>query len=518
MQFKTVSLSQTNTTVKIESWVIHMGKYYNKFVGKNIDLAPLGIERREDNSPYFCTPKGASIIGWAGVDGIHYCFVRGFGEMVFAVNPMEIAPNYVRPLAGSFEDFLRLLLACKDANILEQARRWKSEEFYEMLGGSISAQSAYETLDRIAETMHLTPMEKPWEYMKELQDSFDYSKIKYTEDFYDPELNENAPAEEWAVYFDGTIYGHSGRDKAGVEISVEKEFQFADHTWLVPAVYSCAKGLVVDFCMQVDAEDFQCFWNKWSDRYSERLNHRERLLAELENPLLFEFEPQVTVNGKVLKRRNSSGICYIPSDPSEPETRFIVEHYHLDSSFAWSFSRVCFPWATGRRPEIKSLELTMTQEPVRVPGEVFEVSGLGDQIDLKIPENSFTLTVKDYEPQVLDASMLSPDNMEYPTCYTMMIYTLSPKPEEGQLYIQDLSECDQPRPKETEHTAFGSCEAAAISIIGGADGPTAMIVGAPQTEHEFAACSAPHFEPAKGIQWYPILHVTKYEPDTITLI
>ena len=495
-----------------------MGKYYNKFLGKNIDLAPLGIERREDNSPYFCTPRGASIIGWAGVDGIHYCFVRGFGEMVFAVNPTNYDSHYVSPLANSFEDFLRLLLACKDANILEQARRWEPEKFYEMLGGSISDQSVYDTLDRIAETMHLTPMEKPWEYMKTLQDGVDSSKIKYTEDFYDPEMNENAPTEEWAVYYDGTIYGHFGKSKAGTEIQVGKEFQFANHTWLVPAVYSCAQGLVVDFCMQVDAEDFQHFWNKWSDRYSERLNHRERLLAELENPLHFDFDPQVTVNGKVLQRRNSSGICYIPGDLSEPEVRGIVEHYHLDSSCAWSFSRVCFPWTTGRRPEIESLELTMTQEPVEVPGEVFEVTSPGDQIDLKIPENPFTLTVKGYEPQVLDASMLSSDNMEYPTCYTMMTYTLSPKPEEGQLYIQDLSECDQPRPKETESTAFGSCEAASIAIIGGADGPTAICIGAPETEHEFSACSAPHFEPADRIHWYPILHVTEYESINISLI
>lgn len=495
-----------------------MGKYYQKFLGKNIDLAPLGIERREDNAPYFCTPKGASIIGWAGVDGIHYCFVRGFGEMVFSVNPTNYDSDYVCPLSNSFEDFLRLLLACKDANILEQARRWSVEQFYEIVNNGVSDQSVQDTLDKIAKTMHLTPMEKPWEYMKELQDCFDFSKIKYTEDFCDPEMNENAPTKEWAVYFDGTIYGHFGKSKSGSEIQVGKEFRFADRTWLVPSVYTCAQGLVVDFCMQVDTEEFHSFWDEWSDRYSERLNHRERLLAELEIPLHFDFDLQVTVNGKVLQRCHSSGICYIPGDPSEAEVRGIVEHYHLDPSFVWSFSRVCFPWATRRRPEIKSLELTMNQEPMEVPGEVFEVSGMGDQIDLKISGNQFTLTVKDYEPRVLNAAMLSPDNMEYPTRYTMMTYTLSPKPEEGQLYIQDLSECDQPRPKETEPTEFSSCEAAAIAIIGGADGPTAICVGAPETEHEFAACSAPHFEPAERIQWYPIFQVMEYKPIKVTLI
>ncbi len=163
----------------------------------------------------------------------------------------------------------------------------------------------------------------------------------------------------------------------------------------------------------------------------------------------------------------------------------------------------------------------MAQEPVEVPGAVFEVSGPGDQIDLQIPGHPVTLTVKGYEPQTLDASVISPGEKEYPTCYTMMTYTLTPKPEDGTLSIQDLSECDQPRPRQTESAApteYSSCEAAAIAIIGGADGPTAMIVGAPQTEQEFAACSAPHFEPAEKIQWYPVLCVTEYEPMEITLI
>ncbi|WP_222860695.1 hypothetical protein [Paenibacillus antibioticophila] len=55
------------------------------------------MEQRQNDPPYFCTPKGARMIGWAGVDGIHFCFVRGFGEMVFAVSPMNTAGNYVHP-------------------------------------------------------------------------------------------------------------------------------------------------------------------------------------------------------------------------------------------------------------------------------------------------------------------------------------------------------------------------------------------------------------------------------------
>ena len=66
-----------------------MAAFYQKFLRKHLDLSSLSVMRREDNDPYFCTPKGASIFGWAGVDGIHFCFVRGFGETVFAVSPMN---------------------------------------------------------------------------------------------------------------------------------------------------------------------------------------------------------------------------------------------------------------------------------------------------------------------------------------------------------------------------------------------------------------------------------------------
>ena len=53
-----------------------MDKTFQKLLQTDIELSSLGVERRTDNEPYFCTPKGASVFGWTGVDGIHFCFVR----------------------------------------------------------------------------------------------------------------------------------------------------------------------------------------------------------------------------------------------------------------------------------------------------------------------------------------------------------------------------------------------------------------------------------------------------------
>lgn len=40
-----------------------MDKMYRNFLQLGINLAPVGIEARDDETVYFCTPRGASIIG-----------------------------------------------------------------------------------------------------------------------------------------------------------------------------------------------------------------------------------------------------------------------------------------------------------------------------------------------------------------------------------------------------------------------------------------------------------------------
>ena len=76
----------------------------------------------------------------------------------------------------------------------------------------------------IAEKMRLTAMEQPWAYIKALQTSFDSSQIQYTEDMDDMDMNPAAqPAPpEWKVCFDGSFWGHHGRERAGRKFPLER--------------------------------------------------------------------------------------------------------------------------------------------------------------------------------------------------------------------------------------------------------------------------------------------------------
>lgn len=79
-----------------------MEKLFEKFKKLNIDLTLIGLAEEEDHH-YFCTPLDSKIIGWD--NGIHYCFIKQYGEIVFAVNPDTCCDYYVYPIAKNFSFF-----------------------------------------------------------------------------------------------------------------------------------------------------------------------------------------------------------------------------------------------------------------------------------------------------------------------------------------------------------------------------------------------------------------------------
>ena len=510
-----------------------MATSYSQFQKKHIDLTPVGLEKSTDPGTYFCTPKGASIIGCAGVDGIHYCFIRGFGEMVFAVSPMNTAPDFVHPLAKNFKDFLRLLLACGDAAALEQAWMWDKTQFESFLKENPATEDQKETLAEIAEKMKLTAMEHPWEYIKSLQSSFDYSKIKYTEEYYDMDMNPAAEptVPEWKVYFEGNFWWHQGKDHAGKEIPIGKQFEWAGHHWLIPAAYSCSKGLVIDFCMRVEADEIRAFMKKWNltqeNDALENFTREQQMELELDNPLCLHFNPRLDLNDHELRASHGCAVTYNPCLPDgmgiDLEAKWAVEHYGLDTSYGWVVCRDAFPWVSKRRPEIRTLSLTMDQQLVSIPGPHFTVKAPGDSFSFVHPVSRvvYTLTVQELEQQTLPKNSFGSGRWFYPTHFTAMSYTLSPEASE-RITVSDCDDSDKPLEIMPDHDSFApsaSSNAACIGIIGGADGPTAVVFGASSQGKPCATCSALHFEPVQhDIEWRITFHEKTFDDYTVALI
>lgn len=502
-----------------------MEKTLQKFINCGIDLTSVGFRRREDAAPYFCTPRGANIIGWAGVDGIHFCFIRGFGSMVFAVSPMNSMPDYVHPIARDFCDFLCLLLACGDTAALEQAWEWNQAQFDAYLQENKPTQEQREILSDAAAKMKLSAMEQPWAYLHTLQAAFDYSQIRYTENFYDRDMNPSAPlpAAEWRVYYEGNFWGHHGRDHAGKPISVEKQFRWAEHEWMVPAVYVCSRGIVVDLCKRVEAEEISAFMRRWNLNGEENLTQEQRRIIEAENPMNADFTVELELNGQMLRAAHGCSACYNPCLPAENDLQAegVVAHYSLDASCAWVLARYAFPWPTKRRPDIKSLRMMLSQQAERVVSAHFKPHKPGESITFAHPVSGreYTLTVQKLEQQSLPERSFDATRWFYPTHYTAMQYTISPSLDET-ILVCDCDEGDRPlriAPEQgTGPTA--DADAAVIGIIGGADGPTALLFGGGSGEVKIA-CSALHFEPTQDdVEWCVMFNVRRYDDAAFSLL
>ena len=168
---------------------------FQKYQSLHLDAESIGLARGEITEPYFCYPIGAKAIGFEGC--ILYCFVPQYGDMVFAANPESCAESYVYPLAQTFEDFLRLVISCGSANPVEQIV-WMSREQFEQHRRQVMQEAEAKQralLETLCREFELTPMDDPYGYVRTLQQSFDGSRIQFSDEYYDT-LGLECPAGE----------------------------------------------------------------------------------------------------------------------------------------------------------------------------------------------------------------------------------------------------------------------------------------------------------------------------------
>lgn len=161
-------------------------KVFESFSKLDLKTNLIGLEKT-DGEDYFCVPIGARVFAALGVDGVQFCFIDGFDEMVFSISPDAVNEKYVNPLAYTFEDFLALILSCKNANPIEQIYWQPKEQFIDFLQKDMTnvTEEQKSALVQLQMKLGITPMAEPYDYVQKVQASFDYSKIKYSDEYYD---------------------------------------------------------------------------------------------------------------------------------------------------------------------------------------------------------------------------------------------------------------------------------------------------------------------------------------------
>ncbi|MBE6038009.1 MAG: hypothetical protein E7218_02230 [Anaerofustis stercorihominis] len=161
-----------------------MNNLYNKFINSGLDYSVISLESTENYYPYWCYPENATPIGLEGC--ILYCFIDGYDDMVFAANPESCADINVYPVARSFEDFLGLILACTEANPVEQIIWMNETQFSQHVKNEKEIyKKEKEPILQFIGSLGVKEINDPFSYVKELQKDFDYSKIIFSDEYYD---------------------------------------------------------------------------------------------------------------------------------------------------------------------------------------------------------------------------------------------------------------------------------------------------------------------------------------------
>ncbi len=309
------------------------------------------------------------------------------------------------------------------------------------------------------------------------------------------------------------------RSRPGTEFPVHHQMTWNDEEWHIPSFYTCSKGLVIDVCVKVSMEKVIAFAAQCEETCTPEVRQKD--------PLDIGFHVLVTVNGQRIPLERGSGITYRPGDvwqgewENSIESRQWMDHYKLDTACAWSLHRLAFPWATKRKPRtLRSLSVTFERNPATLPGVHFKNPSVGDIISFVHPVSGreHTLKVAAYEQKSFPRDAFQAEGYEFPTHYTAMTYIIFPHLSGMNLIVHDCLANEMARPSAERDTCDPQVVCVGIGGIGGADGPTAVVMGQPQSNQPIhVALSALHFEPTADVEWKIEFREKLWEDREVTL-
>lgn len=164
-----------------------MDPLFREYEALHPDGRLIGLEKQDD-IPCFCTPLGARSIGYD--NGIQYCFIQGFGDRVFCVNPDCDLDCPVYPVADSFRDFLGLILSTGHTNALQQIIGWNRAMFDQFMNDpQEQACRNRPDVQALLNTLHaelgIDAMEDPFETVKAVQCKFSSQSLVFSDAYYD---------------------------------------------------------------------------------------------------------------------------------------------------------------------------------------------------------------------------------------------------------------------------------------------------------------------------------------------
>lgn len=312
------------------------------------------------------------------------------------------------------------------------------------------------------------------------------------------------------VYYDGNFWTHPRWARPGKKVPIGRSFYWDEKFWLIPAVYICRKGLVVDFCIRIQREEWQTFFKK-------RGSADGMAPHEKEDPLSYEFGAYLWVDGRRVSYAHGCSMVWA-SDMVEADeiTQLLLECYNLNPSDAWIIYRKAFPW---NQKKVKTLSVEFEQALQKEYGPSISVTDEKQSFNFIFPPTGKTHTLKvlKYSRQTIDNSTSVVSDKKLPSHCVRMVYSIEPKLPDGAFTVTDRRASDEPMLKVEPKGGKKKDGACAIAIIGGADHITEVF--APRGQGKvYVSYSSLHFTPSPTVEWQMIFYKRTIDNAVLKLV
>lgn len=281
-------------------------------------------------------------------------------------------------------------------------------------------------------------------------------------------------------------------------------FEWAGRLWLVPAVFSSSRELIVELCFMVPAGQMEGFFRKWGGQMAKPALPMEtvREIGQ-DNPLSFDFRAELSAGKtRLLEVSSSCAFWYPPSfglTEQNRDSQALLREYGCRPDCGWAFFRLFFPknGAVFSDPSGLSLRLSPARRPVSALRFQTDALTCGLSLPLTHP-----VTGERYELNVHGCSAITwePDKdrltasqgWDFPSCCFRLSYTLNPPASEvsGPFKIRGCGEAEPAR-RRPGSSAKGGPKAVSVSPI----------YGNSEKEGPSSALSPLRFSHPKSVWW-----------------
>lgn len=281
----------------------------------------------------------------------------------------------------------------------------------------------------------------------------------------------------------------------------------------IPAIYVGQEGVVLDLCMRVPLSDISAFMDKWKDRDYENMSDEEVEQAESESPYSVDFNIVLALDGVRVKTTFGCSTVWNPlMMGTEPEAEALMDAYECSREYGWVFRRNCFDWEGSAVLSPEKLECVLVPEkrPVTAAHFVTDVSdGKGQERKVQLIHplsgDTYTLTVRSCEAGQYEGDWGDiGEDLEYPSFYQAITYTVEPDISAEDLTVQDCAKGDQPRRKGAGSKEAGSSVlASSVALV-----PMYAVEDGEEPKVR-CACSSLWFGPVDRAEWGAVFHIKK---------